>query len=131
MLLNKPIKLFTKPSISLIKNAKIEYHQISYLCIKTTTINRQHKEPLLKIKLYDYKKKFYYKNYSSDNSSNLNKINSSQLAREFVSTLTLEERRLIKEEIIESEKIDASKENAATKVIPRPLFSQLCLGNIK
>jgi hypothetical protein len=125
------MRFLLKQPISLIKNAKIEYHQISYLCIKTSTINRQHIQPLLKIKLCDYKKKVYYKNYSSNNSSSLNKINSSQLAREFVSTLTFDERRLIKEELIEIEKIDAANQTPTSKVIPRPFFSQLFLGNIK
>jgi hypothetical protein len=73
----------------------------------------------LKIKTYDY---LTQHSYSSDHSSSFTKLGSIELARQFVHSLTLEERNTIKDQIFEAEKQLTSDTN---KVVPKPSFRQL------
>lgn len=63
--------------------------------------------------------------YSSDSSSSFTKLGSIDIARQFVNSLTVEDRKTIKEQIIEAEK-QAELHNAdPNKSITRPSWRQL------
>jgi hypothetical protein len=61
--------------------------------------------------------------YSSEYSSSYNRLKSTELAKQFISTLDNEERAVIKEQILEYEKLSPTN----TGLVDRPTWKQLSL----